>query len=299
MNGLSAARRPTPPGPIDVGAILADRNPSLHKRLKPLGVWLLRAAIHERKLNAAMASFAGTGPGEFAETALGHLGVSVRTEGLEYLRAAHRPVVCANHPTGAVEGLALIAALWRSRGACRVPANDLLCLIAPLEPIIVPVRHGALSRASADEFVRAFAEDDPLLTFPAGVTAREHGGRLREYPWRASFVTRARATGRDLLPAAVSGRNSRRFYTIHRLRRLFGVSLNIEMTLLVDEMLRRRGDTVVVRFLPPHRLRDDRQGLRAGDDRQGGRTGDERLARAIQREVEQTAANLDIRRRQR
>jgi putative hemolysin len=290
MGELKATNRTAAPGPIDVGVILADRNPSLHRRLKPLGVWLLRAAIHERKLNAAVAVLSGASPGEFADTVLRYLGVSVQTEGLEHLRAAYRPVVCANHPTGAVEGLALIAALWRSRGACRVPANDLLCLIAPLAPIIVPVRHGSLSRASAREFVRAFAGDEPLLTFPAGVTARERGGRLREYPWRASFVKRARATGRDLLPAAVSGRNSPTFYTIHRLRRLFGVSLNIEMALLVDEMLRRRGDTVVVRFLPPRRLRDDRQ---------GGRTGDECLARQIQRDVEQTAANLDIRRRQR
>ncbi len=276
--------------PIDVGSILADRSPSLRRRLTPLGIRLLRAAIHEREINAAVARYAGVSPADFAGAALSYLGISVRTEGLDHLHAASRPVVCANHPSGAIEGLALIDALCRHRGACRVPANDLLCLFAPLRPIIVPVRHGALSRASAAEFDSVFAGDEPILLFPAGVTARERGGRLREYPWRASFVTRARVFGRELLPVAVSGRNSPAFYTIHRLRRLFGVSLNIEMALLADEMFRRRGDTVVVRFLPPRA---------ATPGSAADRSDDARTAAAVQRDVACSAATLDSRRRRR
>lgn len=283
MGRRARQNSPAPRSPVDVGRILAERNPSLHRRLGALGVALLRLAIHERELNATVGSSAGMTPVEFADTALRALGVRLVIEGREHLRLARRPVVCANHPTGAIEGLALISALFHTLGSCKVPTNDLLCLIAPLEPIIVPVRHGALTRASAGRFARAYAGDEPLLLFPAGVTARLRAGRLRESPWRSSFVTRARESGRQLLPVAVSGRNSSLFYRIHSLRRLFGVRLNIEMALLVHEMYRRRGDTVTVRFLNPREPTADHPDRRAGD---------RVVAATLQHDVEREAARL-------
>lgn len=292
MNAVdrSAARRW-----IDVGQILAERSPSLYRRLTRLGLALLRLVIHERALNAAARWSAGLSPGEFADATLRRLGLSVVVEGLVNLNRASRPVVCANHPSGAVEGLVLISLLCRHRGACSVPANDLLCALEPLRTSIVPVRHAALSRRSAADFERAFAGEDPLLVFPAGVTARDRGGRLREAPWRVSFVTRARVTGRDVLPVAVSGSNSATFYAIHKLRRLFGIGLNIEMALLVHEMFRRRGETVTVRFLTPRGVGPTAEVVGGSSSREA----DARKAAVLQAEVEQVAARLDTHKRRR
>ena len=273
---------------FDVARVLAERSPRLSRKLTPVGVSLLRLIVHERGINTAAAWSSGLTPGAFVDAVLRSLGISVRARGVEHLTCARRPVVCANHPSGAVEGLALISVLCQHLGTCRVPANDLLCALEPLRSIIVPVRHGALSRNSASAFATAFAGHDPLLVFPAGVTARERGGRLRESPWRASFLTRARAAGRDLLPAAVSGRNSILFYAIHKVRRLFGISLNIEMALLVHEMFRRRGETVVVQFLPPRAV---------GGRGSASREEDRRQAAALQGEVERVAESIPTQRR--
>lgn len=171
-------------------------------------------------------------------------------------------------------------ALLRLHGTCRVPANDLLCLIAPLAPVLVPVNRAAPSRGAATAFLDAFAGDEPILVFPAGVTARVRAGVLREYPWESAFVSRARRSGRELLPARVSGRNSHHFYLIHRIRRALGIQFNLEMALLVDELFRRRGDTVVVEFLPP------RKPFCGAADGTRTRERDRLLAAQIRREVE-------------
>jgi putative hemolysin len=281
--GAPASTREARGRRIDIDRLFAERNPSLRRRLTPVGIALLRAVIHERRLNRTVRDAETMTPAEFSRRTLRRLGIAVRVEGVANLRAAARPVVCANHPTGGVEGLALIGVLFDYLGGCKVPANDLLRLLPPLVPVVVPVRHGALTRERAGAIAELFAGDDPVLLFPAGVTARFRGTRLREAPWRHSFVTRARVSGRQILPVAVSGRNSRLFYAIHKLRRLFGIGLNIEMMMLVRELFRRGGETLVLRFLPPRDV--------PARDR-NTRVVDIEFARSLQREVEREASQL-------
>ena len=263
--------------PVDVGRLLAERAPTIFRKLPPGAVALLRLLAHERLLNAGFAAAAGLSPLEFCDYVLRRLDVTVRVEHEEHLLAAERPVVCSNHPSGGLEGLALIATLCRGRGGCLAPANDLLRLIRPLDPIIVPVNRARPLRETAAAFERAFAADEPILVFPAGVTSRIYGGVLREYPWSSTFVTRARRHRRTILPVRASGRNSGHFYLIHRVRRVLGIGLNLEMMLLVDELLRRRGDTVTLSFSPPRSV----PALSADT-----RDGDRRYAQALRREVE-------------
>lgn len=265
---------------IDIASILAERAPDLVRRLPPGTSALLRLVLHERLLNALLPGYDGYEPGEFCEAVLDRLSVTVRIENRHYLEVARRPVVCANHPSGGIEGLALISALFQTRHACLFPGNDLLGLLSPLAPVIVPVDRARPNRAHAAGFERAFAGDAPILVFPAGVTARVYAGVLREFPWAPTFVTRARRHNREVLPVWVSGRNSPHFYLIHKLRRVFGVSLNLEMTLLLDELLRRRGDRVTLRFGPPREV--DHPAV-DGDLR----ASDRRFAEQLRREVEE------------
>jgi putative hemolysin len=258
---------------IDILRLLRERSPALARRLPPGAAFLLRTVAHQQLINDIIKASQGLSPGAFCDHILRRLEISVAVENEEHLRDALRPVVCSNHPTGGVEGLALISTLLRVRGACRVPANDLLCLVSPLAPVLVPVNRGNPTRDGMNAFLRAFGGDDPILVFPAGVTARMRGGILREYPWESAFLTHARRTGRDILPVWVSGMNSSHFYLIHRLRRVLGLSVNLEMALLVDELLRRKGETVVLRFLP---------GRAAWG---AGQAEDRRQCEAIQKEV--------------
>ncbi|TVR67814.1 MAG: hypothetical protein EA427_12455 [Spirochaetaceae bacterium] len=300
---------------IDVMQLLRERNPSLAARLPRGAGSILRLVAHEGKINRTLARAkrlearpGDARPGDaryrnagyrhtrqrnarecdlervrlFCDHVLSDLGISLRTEQEEYLREATRPVVCANHPTGGVEGLALISTILRVRGTCRVPANDLLNLVSPLIPVILPVNRARPAGEHARALLEAFHGTDPILVFPAGVTARVEGGVLRERPWESAFVTRARRTGREIVPVRVSGRNSDRFYRIHRVRRALRIGFNLEMALLVDELFRRRGETVVLRFLPPR-----------GVNARGTRSDDRRQAAAIRREVERAERGME------
>lgn len=262
---------------IDIRALLQERNPRLFRRLPSVVFPLLRAVAHERLINAFVTAHRRRNPREFCEYILARLDISVRTENEHYLRDAQRPIICANHPTGGVEGLALIATILRVRGVCRVPANDLLRLVVPLDPVIVPVNRSRPTSRSLYRLATVFKGDEPLLVFPAGVTARVYGKILREYPWESSFVTRARRTGRTVLPVHVDGRNSTRFYLIHTIRRVLGIGFNLEMALLVDELIRRRGSVVTLHFLPPRTIP------------RGRREDDRNTATALQREVEEAS----------
>jgi putative hemolysin len=178
---------------IDIDRLFAERNPALRRRLTPVGMALLRFVIYERRLNRIIRNTDSMQPEEFARKILRRLGITVQVEGAENFKMARRPIVCANHPTGGIEGLALIGVLVEHLGRCKVPANDLLRLLPPLMPMVVPVRHGALTRERAGAIAELFEGDDPVLLFPAGVTARLRGRRLREAPWRHSS-SRARAS---------------------------------------------------------------------------------------------------------
>lgn len=219
-----------------------------------------------------MASLSGC---EFVDAVLDSLDICVEVTGVENLPDSPRIVVCANHPTGGIDGLIIMSLLCRRYGSVRVPANDLLLVLGGLGELLVPVdKHGS-NAAHVRAYQAMYASEYPVLLFPAGRTARPLGGRLREFPWNKAFVKQARVSGRPIVPVRLSGRNSWRFYFLWRLRRALGIKAILEMFLLVDELLRQRGARrrMVIGAPQPAQL-----GLL-------GPKGDRRRAESLRREV--------------
>ncbi len=237
---------------FDVRRLFSERSPKLAGRLPPGTFALLESILHAELLNRFIPRFAHMETAEFCEYVLERLDIRLHVEGLEHLQTANGrpPVFCSNHPTGAIEGVALIALLKRRFGSVLLPANEILARVPPLEPVMVPIDRYRGNAAVAGIYAKAFASDAPVLVFPAGRTARVRGEKLREFDWTKSFVTYARRNARAICPVSVTGRNSILFYTIYRIRRAFGLKLNLEMMLLVDELLRSRGTTRTIRFGP-------------------------------------------------
>ena len=266
---------PTDALPLDVETLFLAKNPRLARRLPKTAVRVLELVIHQRKLVRFVRSARRCSGCEFVDRALAFLAVRVESSADEHLPLDGRAVFCANHPTGGIDGLAMMHLLCRRYGTMRVPANDLLLALAPVHELLAAVDKYGSNRARAASYDTMYASDAPVLVFPAGRTARYRGGRLREFEWDKSFVKQARRHHRPIVPVHVSGRNSRRFYAIWRLRRALGIGTNLEMLLLVDELFRRRGQTVRVRFGTP---------VDAGPAR--GPQADRAIARRIQRLVE-------------
>jgi putative hemolysin len=168
----------------------------------------------------------GRSAAEFARIALRELGISWEMSPADKaaLAAIDGPIVlCANHPCGPIEPLALMDLLDEIRpGNCCVLANRILGTIPELKESLIPVeplhrgeprQNGANGFAGALKYLR---QGGALLTFPAGRVS----GRTRELhavcdrPWSDHPPRLARMAGASVVCLHVEGRASRLFLRV-------------------------------------------------------------------------------------
>ena len=188
---------------------------------------------------------------EFCEGVLADLDVGLTVVGEDKLPspAQRRVVFVSNHPLGGLDGMALIA--WATRrygGKVHFVVNNLLDAVAPLRSVFVPVnKHGSQSRESIRAIDEAFAGEDPVLVFPAGLCSRRgSNGEIADLEWQKMFVNKAVEHHRDVVPLYFSGRNSDFFYNFAKIRKQLGLKFNIEMIYLPSEIFRARGSRFIL-----------------------------------------------------
>lgn len=227
---------------IDIASVLASKAPRLARWMPRPAVEWLRRTVRERELNHILADYWSLPPQQFIRACFREWRVGYSIEGLDALDPAGRYLFVANHPFGGMDGMMLADKLIDRFGDVRVVVNDLLMHVEPLRPLWVPVnKHGAQSAAYARRMEEAFFGELPVLTFPAGLCSRRIGGRVTDTEWKPSFLKKAYASQRAIVPVFVEGRLSDFFYRVDRLRKALGVKFNIEMLWLPDEMFSQQG----------------------------------------------------------
>src|SRR5690606_25269384 len=83
---------------------------------------------------------------------------------------------------------------------------------------------------------QAYASDNALLVFPAGLVSRKISGEITDLEWKKSFITKSKKYKKDVVPVYIEGRNSDFFYNLARLRQKLKIKVNIEMLYLPDAM---------------------------------------------------------------
>jgi putative hemolysin len=159
-------------------------------------------------------------------------------------------LVVANHPHGAVDGLALSTLVRRVRPDVRLLANTVLARIPELRDLCFFVDPfegpGAASRSVAG--LRAaqawLRRGGALVVFPSGEVAhrKQPDGSYAESPWRRTAERLARSTAATVLPAFIEGQNSGLFYAAGR------IHPRLRTALLARELLKAGASTVRVRF---------------------------------------------------
>jgi len=236
---------------FDIERSFYEKRPELARRIPRVGYAALRAILRERTVRAILAEAQGREGYALVRYLLEYFDIRVRIEGNPPPPAGARWTLVANHPTGGWDAIALFDWLADWRPDSVFLANDILWAVVGLRSLLYPVDVFANSRARLSELARLYASDRTIALFPAGRTARPRQGELVDYPWAKSFVRKSRQAGRTILPVHVSGQNSRRFYRIWRWRQRLGITKTIEMFLLADEMMRRRGQEIVLTIGPP------------------------------------------------
>ena len=137
-------------------------------------------------------------------------------------------------------------------GKIRYLVNDLLLYLSNLRSIFVPInKHGSQGKNNARLIDEAYASDNQIVTFPAGLCSRKINGKIQDTEWKKSFIQKAVEHKRDIVPVYFEGRNSNFFYRLANLRKALGIKMNYEMIYLPDEMFRSKHKTFRIHFGKP------------------------------------------------
>ena len=224
---------------IDLAKVLAA------KGIKPRRwiVRLLNRLLHVDEINEALDLYGDREGVDFAQAIMQYLNITVDLRNAERIPKEGNPIIIANHPLGGPDGMALIAAVGSVRNDIRFPVNDFLMYIEQLKPVFVPIDKVHGNRNTTAGINAAFAEDNVVLYFPAGLCSRRIKGKITDLEWKSTVVKKAIQHHRDLIPVHIEARNRRRFYTIANWRKRLGIKFNFEMALLPAEMFAQCGKT--------------------------------------------------------
>lgn len=217
--------------------------------------WLKKIA-HQEEINLFLERVGGLEGVPWLDAAVEYVGLKLKVRGVENLpddTDGSLFTFVSNHPLGGPDGIAIGKILGhRYDGRIRYLVNDLLMNLHGLAPLCVPInKTGSQSRDFPAMVQAAFASRNHIIMFPAGICSRRINGIIHDVPWKKTFVTKSRATGRAIVPIHFSGQNSERFYRWANFGKKLGLKFNIAMLLLADETFRHSGDTFTVTIGKP------------------------------------------------
>ena len=241
---------------IDIDGVLRQRL-SRYYRFIPrcLIKWMERTVCQDR-MNEILTQVRGKENADFCRGVLNELNITIKTQGVENLpsKEKRRVVIVSNHPLGGLDGMALIDFFSNYYGGkIHFIVNDLLMVLKPLHGVFLPInKHGKQSRQSFRAIEEAFAGDDPILIFPAGlVSRRSENGTIADLDWQKMFINKSVEYQRDVIPVFFNGENSSFFYNFAKTRVRLGLKFNIEMIYLPREMVRSENATFTISMGKP------------------------------------------------
>lgn len=236
--------------------MLRCRAPGVARRIPDFVVRGLERFVCQDQMNEMLEATAGLRDADFCAKVLERLNVSYTVVGAEKLPplSDRRITMVSNHPLGGLDGIILIDMVTRLYGSgARFIVNDLLMALKPLHGVFLPInKHGSQSRDAISAVEQAFAANEPVLVFPAGLCSRRgKDGVVRDLAWNKMFVAKSIEHQRTVVPLRFGGCNSGFFYNFAKWRQRLGVKFNLEMIRLPKELFRARGSNFTVTIGTP------------------------------------------------
>lgn len=238
---------------LDIKQILRQKAPSAAGKIPGFVVNYLIRTVHQDELNDILARYHDKEGVAFMQELIRYFDLTLQLEGEEHIPEKGRFLFASNHPLGGLDGICLSAVIGaRFEGKIKYPVNDLLLYLPNLRSIFLPInKHGAQSKQTAALMEEAYASDNQIITFPAGLCSRRTRGKIEDPDWKKSFIQKAVEYRRDIIPVYFEGQNSAFFYRLAALRKALGIRMNYEMIYLPDEMFRCRHQTFRIHFGRP------------------------------------------------
>lgn len=207
---------------------------------------LLKKLFHEEEFRQFAANHRHLKGLDMVEQVLEHLDIlcTIPAHDLEQIPTHGPLIVMANHPTGTLDGLALLYAVSRVRRDVKVVTNRMLTHLEPLSSLFIPVDNmgGRTAKSSFTLMEQHLQNAGVLIFFPAGEVSRPTRTGIRDKKWHPGFIKLAGKFRAPLLPMNIHARNSLLFYASTLL------SPNLSMLLLMQQMFRRRHSRLPVKI---------------------------------------------------
>lgn len=247
MNQNSAFR-------IDLDKILRGKAPKHYRKIPRFLINYLKRVVHQEDINGILERNSGLEGVPFMHALVEkEFNLTLNLKGEENIPSEGRFVFASNHPLGGLDGICLSSVVGdKFNGKIKYLVNDILYYIDPLKPIFVPInKYGAQAKTSAKAINEAYASDNQIITFPAGLCSRKTGGEIMDLEWMKNFIIKAVEFQRDVIPVHFEGKNSRFFYNLANLRKASGIKFNFELIYLPDEMYKNSNQTFTITFGKP------------------------------------------------
>ena len=238
---------------IDIKQVLRQKAPSAARKLPGFMVDYLIRTVHQDELNEILRRYHDKDGVAFMQELIGYFDLNLELVNEENIPSEGRYIFASNHPLGGLDGICLSAIIGgRFDGKIRYLVNDLLLYLSNLRSIFVPInKHGAQGKKNAELIEKAYASDNQIITFPAGLCSRKQNGKIQDTEWKKSFIQKAVEYRRDIVPVFFEGRNSNFFYRLANMRKALGIKMNYEMIYLPDEMFKSKHKTYSIHFGKP------------------------------------------------
>ena len=238
---------------IDIKQVLRQKAPSAARKIPGFMVDYLIRTVHQDELNEILRRYHDKDGVAFMQELIGYFDLNLELVNEENIPAEGRYIFASNQPLGGLDGICLSAIIGgRFDGKIRYLVNDLLLYLSNLRSIFVPInKHGAQGKKNAELIEKAYASDNQIITFPAGLCSRKQNGKIQDTEWKKSFIQKAVEYRRDIVPVFFEGRNSNFFYRLANMRKALGIKMNYEMIYLPDEMFKSKHKTYSIHFGKP------------------------------------------------
>jgi putative hemolysin len=248
---------------IDIDNVFALKNPKMYKYIPKFLLSFLKRIVHQEGINDFINRNNHKQGLDFAEAIAEEFSGSYSSTGLDDIPLGKRYIFAANHPLGGLDGMVFLTEVGKRFPKVKFPVNDILMNLTNLESHFVPInKHGSQGREAARLLEEAYASDNQILMFPAGLVSRKIDGKITDLEWKRNFVKKAIQHKRDIIPVYISGQNSNFFYNFAKFRKKIGIKLNIEMLFLPKELFKSVTNNITIKFGQPVKWEDLNNGLK-------------------------------------
>ncbi|MBR9828144.1 MAG: GNAT family N-acetyltransferase, partial [Oceanospirillales bacterium] len=237
---------------IDVEQVLVNKYPAFVRKPAPVRrstLFCLRRLVREQEINRFLEIHQHASGFEFIDQVLDYFNFSYTLSHKERMNipSSGRVMIVANHPLGALDGLALLKLIGEVRRDVRIIANDVLMHFDALQNLFLPVdnlgkntRKDNIARIAA-----ALQNDEAVIVFPAGEVSRAGLTGIKDGKWNSGFIHFARKANAPILPVYLGGKNSPLFYGLSYINK------SMSTLMLAREMFNKHSVTLPVRIGEP------------------------------------------------